>query len=387
MSNAPPYESQLIEQAVNPTCSNRPVHPGMPPLDLSGKAVSFFEFWPTQLVYFPVVLQWLALGIKYRSLSLPLIANPKIPLGGMVGEAKSDVFKLATGQATQFIAPSISLTVDKELAVDQLGEQAIDKLAAHSLQLPLIAKPDIGCRGVGVRIVRNSKELSDYIECFPDQANLLLQELVPYEAEAGIFYIRYPGQDKGHIFSITLKYAPYVFGNGHDNLQALIESDPRASKIAHLYLARHHQHLSMVLPQGQPFRLAFAGSHSRGSIFRDGKRLITPALAARFDEITKDVDEFYYGRFDVRFKDAELLKQGREFKIVEINGVSSEATHIWDRNANLKDVYKALFYQYKTLFEIGAINRSRGFKSPSLQSLWQAYKKEKQLVSSYPATE
>ncbi|WP_230425610.1 ATP-grasp domain-containing protein [Spartinivicinus ruber] len=387
MTKASVYENTLIQQAVNPTFANRPVHPGMPPLDLSGKAVSFFEFWPTQLVYLPVVVQWLMLTLKYRSINLPLIANPKIPLGGMVGEAKSDVFKLANGKAKQFIAPAISLTVEKKVVASQQVAEIVTRLAKQGIQLPVVAKPDIGCRGVGVRIVRDQQQLVDYIEYFPNQASLILQELVPYEAEAGIFYIRYPGKEKGEIFSITLKYAPYVFGNGKDNLQALIEADPRASKVAHLYLSRHQQHLDIVLPEGQPFRLAFAGSHSRGSIFRDGKQLITPALTAKLDEITKDIDEFYYGRLDVRFKDAELLKQGRDFKIVEINGASSEATHIWDRNASLKDVYKALFYQYKTLFEIGEINRRRGFKIPGLKALWQAYKKEKNLVASYPATE
>ncbi|MCX4029118.1 D-alanine--D-alanine ligase [Spartinivicinus marinus] len=387
MTNAPVYENALIEQAVNPTFSNRPVHPGMPPLDLSGKATSFFEFWPTQLVYLPVVVQWLLLAARYRSVNLPLIANPKIPLGGMVGEAKSDVFKLAKGEAKPFIAPAVSSIIDKEIATSEQAAQIVDMLADQGMPFPLIAKPDIGCRGVGVRIVRNQQQLADYIEGFPNQASLILQELVPYEAEAGIFYIRYPGEEKGQIFSITLKYAPYVFGNGTDNLRTLIESDPRAGKIAHLYLTRHQQHLDKILPKGQPFRLAFAGSHSRGSIFRDGKQLITPELTTKLDEITKDIDEFYYGRLDVRFKDAELLKQGRDFKIVEINGASSEATHIWDRSASLKDVYKALFYQYKTLFKIGAINRQRGFKTPSLKALWQAYKKEKMLVANYPATE
>src|SRR3546814_9177882 len=52
-------------------------HVGMPRLDTRGKTVSFFEFWPSWLVYTPVALQWLGLSLRHRSLTVPLCANPE----------------------------------------------------------------------------------------------------------------------------------------------------------------------------------------------------------------------------------------------------------------------------------------------------------------------
>ena len=64
-------------------------------------------------MYFPVALQWLLLSVRYRSLSLPLIANPAIPLSGMVGVAKTEVFDAAGETARQWILPWITYTVSE----------------------------------------------------------------------------------------------------------------------------------------------------------------------------------------------------------------------------------------------------------------------------------
>ena len=207
------------------------------------------------------------------------------------------------------------------------------------------------------------------------------------EAEAGIFYIREPGTKKGYIFSITLKYAPYVVGDGRHTLKQLIEQDPRASKIAHLYFDRHRDKLDKIIADKQAYRLAFAGSHCKGSIFRNGNSLITKELEHVFDKIADDIDGFYYGRIDVRFENTENLKQGKGFTILEINGASSEATHIWDRNTRLAEVYQTLFYQYRVLFKIGHKNRKAGHKPASLWQLLQAYFRERKLVKQYPETD
>jgi|GEM_PF-5207210 hypothetical protein len=78
------------------------VPPGMPPLDLSRRSTSFFKFLPVCLMYLPVVVQWLLLSIRHRGLALPLIANPAIPLSGMVGVAKSAVFDVAGEDARRW---------------------------------------------------------------------------------------------------------------------------------------------------------------------------------------------------------------------------------------------------------------------------------------------
>jgi len=53
-------------------------------------------------------------------------------------------------------------------------------------------------------------------------------------------------------------------------------------------------------------------------------------------------------------------------KIVELNGVTSEATHIYDPKLSLFGAYRVLFEQWRIAFEIGYLNRTRGIR----QRLW-----------------
>ncbi|MDW6004752.1 ATP-grasp domain-containing protein [Vibrio mangrovi] len=363
------------------------INAGMPALEAdTQRAVSPFEFLPGWLFYAPVVVQSLLLGVRYGDLRLPLVANPTIELSGMVGESKHDILSLAGPQAQKWIAPFITLTRTDE-PVEEQTRQAQQTLTQAGLQFPLVAKPDLGCRGAGVRLINHPQQLQDYIAQFPQQARFLLQQKAPYQAEAGIFYVRYPGEKQGRIISVTLKYTPFVVGDGIHTLQELIDMNPRAGQLSHLYLPRHQHRLDWVVPQGEEFQLAFAGSHSRGSIFRDGNRYITKALTQRLDEILADVDGYYYGRLDIKFLDIHHLMAGTDFTILEINGASSEATHIWDRNTSLWEIVTTLLRQYRILFEIGARQKRRGYRPPSLRSLIRAWRTERRLTRHYPTTD
>ncbi len=361
----------------------RQPHRGMPPFDPSGPPVSFFEFWPQHIFYAPMCLYWAWLSLRFGGMTLPTIANPKIPFGGWIGESKARVFETAGPQASTFIAPWTRIHRTTSLSAADTMKQA----EAAGLMLPCIAKPDKGCRGVGVRRIRTQAELEDYISAYPSGEHFILQQLVDHEAEAGVFYVRPPGEPTGRIISLTLKYFPYVEGDGVATLGQLIRRDRRAGRLAHIYLPRHAQRLDWVVPKGQPVRIAYAGSHSRGTIFRDGNRFITPAMARAFDRIAADMDEFYFGRFDIRFTDIADLQQGQGFTIVEVNGAGAEATHVWDRNTTLRQAYGALMEQYRLLWQIGSSNARRGFRPEPLSAVIGAYRQEKALWARYPLTE
>ncbi len=362
-------------------------HAGMPPLDTRGKAVSFFEFWPSWLVYAPIALQWLGLSLRHGSLTVPLCANPALPLAGMVGVSKSLPMSLAGNGAQALIAPFVRRVRDAALSPAQEADTALALAHSAGLELPLVAKPDIGCRGAGVRLIRSHAQLETYARLFPGNAAYLLQQLVPWEGEAGIFYVRRPGRASGDVFSMTLKYAPYVTGDGERSLRQLILDDARASQIAEIYFARHAERLDQVLAPGESLRLVFSGSHCRGSVFRDGRPHITPALVAAVDALFADLPGMHYSRIDVRFRDIQALQQGRDFRVIEVNGASSEATHIWDRNGTLGELYRTLFFQYRTLFEIGVHQRRQGVKPPRLIELLRAWRHERALTRHYPSTD
>lgn len=364
-------------------------HQGMPPLDQQGPALSFFEFWPMWAFYPPVMLYAAWLMLRYRGVLLPTVANPSFPGGGFYGESKAEILALAMRHTPEWVAPFIAVRRPEGVGADpdQECRAALTALTDAGLSLPVVAKPDLGCRGAGVKLVRTNEDLHAYLRAFPRGATLLLQRLVPFEGEAGIFYCRRPGQANGRIVSVTLKYFPYVTGDGRRTLRQLILDDPRAGKLSHLYLRRHTARLDQVPAAGESIRLAFAGSHSRGAIFRDGTHLVTPELEACFDAIAKRLPEFHFGRFDVRFADFAQVQRGRAFTIVEVNGAGAESTHIWDRQTTLLQAWLALMRQYRWLYEIGHANRARGFEPMTWARFLRDYRREKWLTPQYPATD
>ena len=375
---------------------------GMPALDLGGRAYSFFEFWPSWLMYAPVAGLWLLLALRYRSLSLPLIANPEVPLSGMVGVPKSAILKLAGETAKQSILPWIVVEPGADFEPPQGAgeayvapadspalrrERAEAAMAAAGLSFPVVGKPDIGCRGVGVKLLRDSAALESCLERYPPGGSLMLQRLSDWEAEAGVFYVRDPMTEQGKITSLTLKYTPYVVGDGVHTLAELVAADPRAGGLLHLYQERNAAWWREVIPAGSPFRLVFSASHCRGAVFRDGGHLISAELTRALDRIFDDIPGFYYGRLDIKFRDVDSLRAGRDLQIVEINGASSESIHIWDRRTGFVDAVNTLLQQYRTLFKLGNAHSKRGCKPPGLWPLFKAWRYELQLVKRYPAND
>lgn len=390
MTNTHPPKSfeEHVYNAIHPTFANKQKHLGMPAFDDSVRPLSFYEFWPTKGFYIPIAVHFLWLLLRHAGPTLPTIANPHFLMGGFVGESKQAIFEQFGDGLKDFTVKSVALS---RRADDSDGNSDAAQLKAlmqsKGISYPTVIKPDMGCRGVGVQLLRTDADLRCYLQNFPAGGGVVVQELVPYEGEAGIFYVRLPNAEQGFIFSITLKYFPYVVGDGNSSLLQLIEKDKRAGTIKHVYLQRHAHRLHEIIPEGQNFRLAFTGSHSRGTIFRNGNAYTTEKMRQCFDKLARHIPEFYFGRFDVRFADYRQLQQGRGFKIVEINGAGAEATHIWDSRTSIFKAYKTLFKQNALLFEIAAQNRKRGFKPASLWALFKAYCEEKRLTANYPITE
>lgn len=361
------------------------VSPGMPALK-PGRKRSFFEFWPLWLMYLPVALQWLGLSLRYRSLTLPLLANPSLPLSGMVGVPKSTLMNQAGRKLQQVILDWMTYSktdADENTQIDALMAQ----LKRQDFGFPLVCKPDIGCRGAGVKLVRSRDDLSDCLRRYPVGAALQLQRLSDYEPEAGIFYVRQPGEAQGRIISMAFKYMPYVVGDGIHSLRELIEQDDRAGDLIHLYRQRHQHHWDQVLPDQQPYRLIFSASHSKGAIFKDASHCITAELSATLDVLMKDLPDFNYGRLDVKFRDVASLMQGDTLQIIEINTASSESLHIWDSNTRLRDAVRSLLKQYRLLFRLGAQARNNGQQPPGIRVLLRHWRLERRLTQYYPETD
>ncbi len=356
--------------------------PGMPVVPAGARTIGFAERIPTLLFYIPLVIQWFALGLRHRSLTLPTAANPSIEAGGLLGESKIQCIDLIGPQARRWVARSLALVNRPTLTVDTLDAT----VRGAGMVFPLVAKPDIGWRGFGVRLVRDLDDLAGYLRGFPDACTLILQDYVPHAGEAGIFYARLPGERSGRIFSMTFRYFPHVVGDGRSTLRALIARDPRASWKADLHHEALADRLDEVPETGTVVRLSLVGSSRVGGLYKDAGAHVTATLTARFDEIADTMPNFHFGRFDVRFASVEQLELGEDFQIIEVNGAGAEAIHMWDPDFRLTDAYAVLFHQQALMFEVAAANRARGFKPLTVLELIRYQRRQQTLLPLYPAS-
>ena len=187
--------------------------------------------------------------------------------------------------------------------------------------------------------------------------------------EFGVFYFRYPQSNRGEILSITTKLFPSVTGDGTSTLEHLIFKDSRAVCMAEAYFNAQRDHLWDIPAKGQSVQLIEIGTHCLGSIFLDGIEIKTTEMEAAIDRLAKGFEGFYFGRFDIRTPSLSDFQQGRNFKVVELNGVTSEATSIYDPKNSLLTAYRVLFNQWRIAFEVGSQNRARGTKPASIPRL------------------
>ena len=341
-----------------------------------------WEFWPAWMFYQPVGIYCAWLALKYRGLTVPTAANPGIFSGGMVGESKMATLK-------ELFLTSPEFTAEAELIVgDTLAARlrSLDEIHARlGMDFPFILKPDVGQRGAGIKLIRSAEQAEAYLR--QTSAPLVAQRYAPGPLEAGIFYYRFPYEERGHIFAITEKLFPVLVGDGKSSVTELVWRDPRARFMADKYLQRFSERQGEVLPVGEELKLVEAGNHAQGCIFRDGMRLCTPELQSCMDEISQKLTGFFIGRYDIRYASEENLRAGKNFQIIELNGAASEATSIYDARNSIFAAYRTLFQQWDLVFAIGAANRKRGCAPTKLSLVWQKWREYSRLAATYPAAD
>ena len=325
-----------------------------------------WEFWPRGRFYPPVVLYVLWLALRHRSLTVFTAANPAIPAGGIVGESKYDILQRLNdvdNRVAGFVASFDLIRANPD--IEKRIAQAQAFRVAQGCDYPIVLKPDVGERGSGVSIIRSDEQLR--IHFANDPSDTIIQSYAPGD-EFGVFYYRYPHEAHGHIFAITEKRMPVVTGDGVRTLERLILDDTRAVCMADYYINQQPD-VQRVPAQGERVQLVELGTHSRGCLFLDGAWVNTLELEAAIDQVSQRFAGFYFGRYDIRTPNVEDFKHGRNFKVLELNGVSSEATMIYDPKHSLLDAYRILFKQWRIAFEIGAANVQRGSAVMTLPEL------------------
>lgn len=322
-----------------------------------------WEFWPVRRFYPPVLAHVLWLGLRHRSLTLFTLANPGLPAGGFIGESKDAIYRaLAAGAGEALLAYRLLPPGDPAARRAMLAGW----MAESGQSFPIVLKPDAGQRGTGVRIVGDLDEAEAYFREIRVPA--IAQEFAPGQ-EFGLFYIRHPDDAAGRLFSITDKRPRTVQGDGRHTLGQLILLKDDALCMAERFEQAHAERLHWVPRAGEVVPLVDIGTHRLGAEFRDGAYAWSPELEAAVDRISRSVPGFYFGRYDVRCPDLALLREGRGFRIVELNGVTAEATHIYDRRHSVWQAWAILREQWREAFRIGAAHRARGLRPAGLGEL------------------
>jgi membrane protein DedA with SNARE-associated domain len=322
-----------------------------------------WEFWPMWAVYPPVIVYILWLGVRHRCFTLFTIVNPGIGAGGgLAGESKSSILRGLAG-AGDAVAPWALIAAG---APETRAAAVADFIRRAGLSFPIVLKPDVGERGSGVVIARDWAAVTDTLREEPSA--MIAQAYMP-GVEFGVFYFRRPAAERGEIFSITAKHLVAVVGDGRRTLEELILADDRAVCMARFFLGKHEAQLDEIPGAGARVTLSELGTHSRGALFLDGTHLVAPALTTAIERVSRAHAGFYFGRYDVRTASVEALQRG-EFTVIELNGLTSEATSIYDPRHSVWFGWRVLCRQWQLAFAIAAENRARGEKPLTVREVW-----------------
>ncbi|OGS70172.1 MAG: D-alanine--D-alanine ligase [Flavobacteria bacterium RIFCSPLOWO2_12_FULL_31_7] len=322
-----------------------------------------WEYWPFGVVYFPIFFLWVYYSIKAKTIFFFNAANPKIKNGGFINESKIEIYDLIPQQyfpKTQFIKANTSL------------EAVLSRLENEQQSFPLILKPDMGLRGNAVKKVTNFEELKAYHT--KADFDYLIQDVIPYENEVGIFYVKLPNDAKGRITGIVSKEYLIVEGDGTSTIEQLIKKTPRFALQLKALKKEYKNKLLKVLLEGEKVNLVPYGNHARGAKFVDSSHLISEKLNDVIENISSNISEFYFGRFDIMYNTFEDLENGINFSIVELNGSGSEPTHIYDPKHSIFFAWKELAKHIGYMYKIGKHNHDKGFRFLNYKEGMKEYK-------------
>ena len=313
------------------------------------KKLTDWEHWPSAMFYVPNLPYAFYLAFKAKHLAFYTATNPAIKSSGIGTESKYETMLLVPKKhrpASILVKPTTSFS------------SVLVAIKKNKITFPLIAKPDIGFRGLLVKKIDSENELKNYLEKY--QIDIIIQEFLDYKNECGVFYHRNPKEETGKITSLTLKRFLSVTGDGKTSLKNLILNDERARLYLDLFTKIHQKKLNTIPKNNEIIKLTVIGNHSKGTQFINGNNLISKQLINTFDKLNKEIPGWFYGRIDLKYNSFTELENGIDFKILEINGILAEPTHIYDTtNFSYLKALKTIRNHWKNIYEIAVTNNKK----------------------------
>jgi len=310
--------------------------------------ITHWEYWSFHVIYFPIYFYWFWLMLKARSVFFFNTANPSIENGGFLMESKKKIYDLLPSHfypTTLLFEPGIDI------------KTVLPEIMRAGIDFPFIAKPDIGMRGMQVKLISNEAELNAYL--LQSKVPFLIQSYINYTEEVGIFYCKIPGETSGAITGIVGKEFVTITGNGKSTIREILIKNNRYLLQLPTLEKNDGALLDKVLNAGEKYTLVPYGNHARGSRFVDWSDRIDDTLQETFHKICLEIPAFYYGRIDIRFSNWESFREGKEFYIIEVNGAGCDPTHIYDPSHSLFFAWKEIIKHLDLLYKISTLNKKQ----------------------------
>ncbi len=316
------------------------------------------------MFYVPLLPYWLFQAIRTRSLTFFTNADPCIDYGGFFGESKMEILRQIP---KDYLPKTIFIEKQKDL------KTIVDRLIQEDLVYPIICKPDVGERGTQVEKLYSNYDLVQYLSNV--QEDFIIQEFITYDIELGVLYYRYPDASTGKVTSVTRKEFLAVLGDGKSTVEQLMRQSTRARfQLDSMRKRLGDMGMNEVIKSGEKRILEPIGNHCRGTKFLDDNHLLNSTLDEVFDKIALTIDGFHFGRFDLKVNSIEDLYEGKNIRIMELNGVSSEPGHIYDPKNTLWAAYRDLAHHWKIIADISIQQQRRGIMPVPFGVLWKVVK-------------
>jgi len=318
-----------------------------------------YEYWPWYMWHGLALPMHIYNAFKCKTAVYFTVLNPAMGVsGGFFGDSKLNIGK---------IIPSPYRL--KEIMLD--GYENIEQqLANNGLKFPVVFKPDAGERGIGVVIITSNQEIKPYFNQFGDGGyGIIAQEYCKSLNEYGIFVIKHP--KKGWFISgITGKISMHIVGDGKSSLGLLLSKKCRYKMQIPRLQEEQKFDLNKVYTEGEVVVIEKVLNHRLGTQFTNETSHLDTYFYDAFATIVKDFEGFNYGRFDIKAESIEQIKLGN-FKVIELNGVASEPTIIYDQKRT--GFFRTVGIFYKHLYWQGLIARQQ-LKNGACPMDWTLFK-------------
>ncbi len=320
-----------------------------------------WEYWPIYIFNIPVVFTWLWHAMRSGDLFFFTLTNPGIETGGFFGESKSAILNNIPDEYKP-------ITVLLKTPFDE--NTLVEIFAESGLSFPVIVKPEVGERGWLIARINDMDELKAYMKAHP--IDIILQTYVELPLELSIMVFNMPEGKEAKVTSICEKHFLSVEGDGVSTIEQLILSTERALFQYEKLVQKLGGKINDVLGLGQHLLLEPIGNHCRGTMFLNRNHEIDEAIRDQMIKLLVTMPGVFYGRFDMRVASWESLRQGKDIRVLEFNGTSSDPSHIYQPGFSLLQAYKDIFYHWHVMYRIASQNKKAGIRPVAFKKILSA---------------